>query len=306
MKRRDFIRKSFAASVASSALFSMGRWNSLMAAGTNNALPFDMVAVKNGGPSSMFDAAIAAMGGMKQYVKPNQTVVIKPNIGWDAVPERAANTNPELVGRIVKHCMDAGAKKVMVFDNTCDEWTRCYKNSGIEKAVKDNGGQTVTGKTEAYYHPVEIPKGKILKENKVHELILESDVFINVPVIKNHGGATMSLTMKNLMGAVWDRRFFHANDLHQCIADFATFRPPDLNVIDGFRVMKRNGPRGVSVDDVVEMKYLLLGGDMVAIDTAATKVFGIDTSRVKHIMLAEQMGVGTTDLDSLNIKRINI
>jgi uncharacterized protein (DUF362 family) len=202
--------------------------------------------------------------------------------------------------------MDAGAKKVMVFDNTCDEWTRCYKNSGIEKAVKDNGGQIVTGKTEAHYHPVEITKGKILKKNKVHELILESDVFINVPVIKNHGGAAMSLTMKNLMGIVWDRRFYHANDLHQCIADFATFRQPDLNVIDGFRVMKRNGPRGVSVDDVAEMKYLLLGGDMVALDTAATKVFGIETSRVKHIMLAEKMGVGTTDLDSLNIKRISI
>ena len=306
MKRRDFIRKSFAASMASGALFSMGHWNTLMGAGTRSLLPFDMVAVKNGGPSAMFDAAIAAMGGMKQYVKPNQTVVVKPNIGWDAVPERAANTNPELVGRIVKQCIDAGAKKVMVFDNTCDEWTRCYKNSGIEKAVKDNGGQIVTGKTEAHYHPVEIPKGVILKKNKVHELILESDVFINVPVLKNHGGATMSLTMKNLMGVVWDRRFYHANDLHQCIADFATFRKPDLNVVDGFRVMKRNGPRGVSVADVAEMKYLLLGSDMVALDTAATKVFGIETERVKHIALAEQLGVGTTDLDSLNIKRISI
>jgi uncharacterized protein (DUF362 family) len=164
----------------------------------------------------------------------------------------------------------------------------------------------VTGKTEAHYQPVKITKGKILKENKVHELILESDVFINVPVLKNHGGATMSLTMKNLMGVVWDRRFYHANDLHQCIADFATFRKPDLNVVDGFRVLKRNGPRGVSVADVAEMKYLLLGGDMVALDTAATKVFGIDTKRVKHIGIAEEMGVGTTNLESLNIKRITI
>ena len=116
----------------------------------------------------------------------------------------------------------------------------------------------------------------------------------------------MSLTMKNLMGVVWDRRFYHANDLHQCIADFTTYRTPDLNIIDGFRVLKRNGPRGVSVDDVAEMKYLLLGTDMVALDTAATKVFGIETAKVKHIKIAEQMGVGTTDLKSLNIKRITI
>ena len=306
MKRRDFIRRSIAASVASGAYFSMGSWNSLLARDTDPSLPFDMVAVKNGNPAQMFDRGIAALGGMKNFIKPNQTVVVKPNIGWDSTPERAANTNPELVGQIVKQCLDAGAKKVVVFDKTCDEWTRCYKNSGIEKAVKDNGGQMVTGAIEGHYQQVNIAKGVKLKSNKVHELILESDVFINVPVLKNHGGAKMSLTMKNLMGIVWDRRFFHKNDLHQCIADFATFKKPNLNVVDGYRVMKRNGPRGVSVNDVATMKYQILCTDMVAADTAATKVFGIETNMVKHIGLAEKLGVGTTNLDSLNIKRISI
>lgn len=306
MKRRDFIRKSVVASVASGALFSMGKWNEVMAAGTNAALPFDMVAVKNGNPIAMFDAGISAMGGIGRFVKAGQTVVVKPNIGWDSGPERAANTNPDLVGRIVKQCVEAGAKEVMVFDNTCDEWTRCYKNSGIEKAVKDNGGNIVSGKIEKDYQPIKIPKGLILKEAKVHQLILNSDVFINVPVLKNHGGAQMSLTMKNLMGVVWNRRFYHSNDLHQCIADFASYRNPDLNVVDGFRVMKRNGPRGVSVDDVVEMKYQILSTDMVASDTAATKIFGIETEKVQHIALAEKLGVGTTKLDGLNIKRISL
>ena len=306
MKRRDFIWKSVAASVASGALFSMGRWNPLYASTKMLDQAFDMVAIKNGEPAAMFDAGIAALGGLKSFIKPNQTVVVKPNIGWDAPPERAADTNPELVGRIVKRCFEAGAKKVMVFDNTCDEWTACYKNSGIEKAVKDNGGQIVSGKVEGYYHPVDIPRGKILKNAKVHELILESDVFINVPVLKNHGGATMSLAMKNLMGVVWNRGFYHANNLQQCIADFVTYRKPDLNIIDGYRVMKRNGPRGVSVDDVATMKYQLISKDIVAIDTAATKIFGIDTERVGHIGIAEKMGLGTTNLDSLNIKRITV
>lgn len=306
MKRRDFIQRSVAVTVASGALFSMGKWNSLLASGTNSSLPYDLVAVKNGNPAEMFDKGIAALGGIKNFVKPGQTVVVKPNIGWDATPERAANTNPELVGRIVKHCMDAGAKKVSVFDNTCNEWTRCYKNSGIEKAVKDNGGQMLTGATESHYKAVDISKGVSLKSTKVHKLILESDVFINVPVLKDHGGAKLSLSMKNLMGIVWDRRYYHKNDLHQCIADFVSFKKPDLNVVDGFRVMKKNGPRGVSVNDVATMKYQILSTDMVAADTAATKVFGIETSQVKHIGLAEDLGVGTTDLDSLNIKRISI
>ena len=169
MKRRDFIRRSATATVASGALFSMGRWNMLMAAERRVSNAYDLVAVKNGDPIAMFDVGIAALGGMKTFVKPNQTVVVKPNIGWDATPERAADTNPDLVGCIVKRCLDAGARKVMVFDNTCDEWTRCYKNSGIEKAVKENGGQMVTGKTEAHYQEVDIPKGKILKKTRVHE-----------------------------------------------------------------------------------------------------------------------------------------
>lgn len=194
----------------------------------------------------------------------------------------------------------------MVFDNTCDEWTRCYKNSGIEDAVKKAGGEIVTGKDETQYKEVKIAQGVVLKNTKVHNLIIESDVIINVPVLKNHGGAKMSLAMKNLMGVVWDREFYHKNDLQQCIADFVSYRKPDLNVIDGFRVMKRNGPKGVSVNDVVEMKYQILSKDIVAADTAATKIFGINTKEVGHIILAEKLGLGTTNLDSLNIKRITL
>jgi uncharacterized protein (DUF362 family) len=243
---------------------------------------------------------------MSQFVKTGNVVVVKPNIAWDSPPERAANTNPVLIGKIVEHCIDAGAKEVLVFDNTCDEWTRCYKNSGIEEAVKSAGGKMVTGKDKKMYKEVEVVKGKSLKSTTVHELVLNADVFINVPVLKNHSGTTMSLTMKNLMGVVWDRRWWHKHDLHQCIADFASFKKPDLNIIDGYNVMKRNGPRGVSVADVVNMKYQIISTDMVAADTAASKIFGVDLAKVKHIALAEELGVGTMNLKSLNIKRITI
>jgi uncharacterized protein (DUF362 family) len=306
MKRRDFLKKSISATVASGALLSLGGLNSAFGANSLLADSFDMVAIKGGEAVAMFERAIKEMGGMKKYIKAGQVVLVKPNIGWDAPPERAANTNPLLVGKIVEHCIAAGAKKVIVFDNTCDEWTRCYKNSGIEAAAKQAGAEVVTGKEEKMYREVTIPKGKVLKSAKVHEAYLDSDVIINVPVLKNHGGATMSLSMKNLMGVVWDRGFWHRSDLHQCIADFASFKKQDLIVIDGFNVMKRNGPRGVSVDDVINMKYQLITSDMVAADTAAVKVFGIEPSAVKHIGLAEQLGVGTTKLENLNIQRITI
>lgn len=267
-------------------------------------LPYDMVAVKGGEPDVMFDKAIASLGGMQAFVKKGQSVVVKPNIGWDVSPERAGNTNPLLVKRIIEHCLMAGASVVYVFDNTCDKWDQCYEHSGIKKAVSDAGGKIVPGNQESYYQQVEIKKGKSLKTTKVHELIMESDVFINVPVLKHHSSASLTIAMKNLMGVVWDRMYWHRNDLHQCIADYPTFRCPDLNVVDAYRVLLRNGPRGVSVGDVSLQKQLLVSTDIVAIDAAATKIFGKEPADIPYIGYAETHGVGRSDLGSLNINRI--
>ena len=207
----------------------------------------DLVAVMGGEPEEMFRRAISELGGMKQFVKPGQKVVVKPNIGWDKVPELAGNTNPELVSEIIKQCFDAGAKEVVVFDHTCDDWRKCYKNSGIEEAAKAAGAKVMPAHEESYYREVELPKAKSLKTAKIHSAILDCDVWINVPILKNHGGAKMTISMKNHMGIVWDRGFFHRNDLQQCIADICTIsKPAVLNVVDAYRLMKTNGPRGKS------------------------------------------------------------
>ena len=98
-----------------------------------------------------------------------------------------------------------------------------------------------------------------------------------MPVLKSHGGARITVSMKNLMGVVWDRGFWHRNDLHQCIADYASYeKKPHLNVVDCYGVMMKNGPRGVSVNDVKIFKSLLLSTDMVAVDAAAAKIFGLE------------------------------
>ena len=305
MNRRDFFKKSSYAGIGAYTYFSLGDKLNLFAnPKTSDPQLYDLVAIKGGEPNTMFDKGIQSLGGMKNFVKKNQTVVIKPNIGWDAIPERAANTNPKLVSQIVKHCLDAGAKDVYVFDHTCDSWTSCYSNSGIEKAAKDAGAKLVSGNSESYYQKVNVEKGKRLKETTVHELILESDVFINVPILKNHGGTGLTISMKNLMGVVWDRKYWHRNDLHQCIADYSTFRKPDLNVVDAYYIMKKNGPRGVSEADVVTMKSQIISTDMVAADSAAAKIFGKDPADIDYIRIADEMNIGTMDLSKLNINRI--
>ncbi len=305
MKRRDFIKNSIVTTVLAGTSLMLGRYLKLFGAGLPSPdLPYDLVAIKGTDPVVMFDKGIESLGGMQKFVSNGQKVVVKPNIGWDAVPERAANTNPALVKRIVEHCFNAGAKEVYVFDNTCNYWKNCYTNSGIEKAAKDAGATIVPGNSESYYHSVDIPGGKRLKKAKVHELILDSDVFINVPILKSHHSSRLTIAMKNLMGAVWDRRYWHANDLHQCIADYSTLKQPDLNIVDAYNVMKTNGPRGISVDDVIQLNSQLISTDIVAIDAAAAKVFGLEPEEVPYIIKASEMGIGTMDLSELNINRI--
>jgi uncharacterized protein (DUF362 family) len=306
MKRRDFLKTSAGAGLAAGAVFSLGGYGKLWS--STNPLPkYDMIALMGGEPEAMFDLGIQELGGMGAFVQKGQKVLIKPNIGWDVTPELAANTNPMLVKRIIEHCFKAGAKEVYVFDHTCDNWVNCYKTSGIEKAAKSAGAKVVPGNSESYYHEIEIPGGVKLKSAKVHELLLEADVFINVPVLKDHDSTRMTCSLKNMMGVVWDRQYWHANNLNQCIADYALFeKKPALNVVDCYNVMVKHGPQGVSKEDVVQMKSQIIASDWVAADAAAAKMLGVPTERIEYISIAHKMGLGNMKLDTLNIKRIKM
>lgn len=267
----------------------------------------DLIAVMGGTPEQMFERALAAAGGIERFVKPGQKVLVKPNIGWDKTPEEGANTSPSLVKKIVEVCLKAGAKEVSVYDNTCNQWQACYTSSQIEKAVTEGGGRMLMAHDEDTYREIELPAGKVLKTVSVHQAWLDSDVIFNVPILKHHGGARMTAAMKNLMGTVWDRRFYHRTDLHQCIADFTTCtKKPTLNIIDAYNVMMRNGPRGVSVDDLSNRKMLLMSTDMVAIDAAATKIMEITPADVPYIGKAAEHGTGVADISKLRIERLSI
>lgn len=306
MKRRDFLKKSTGAGLAAGAAISFGHHGRLWSNKGERA-KYDMVAVMGGNPDAMFDIGIQELGGLSTFIQKGQKVLVKPNIGWDVIPELAANTNPLLVKRIIEHCFRAGAKEVYVFDHTCDNWINCYKNSGIERAAKDAGAKVVSGSSEKYYQEIEIPGGIRLKSAKVHELLLETDVFLNIPILKHHSSTRMTGALKNMMGVVWDRGYWHSNDLNQCIADYALFeKKPDLNIIDCYNVMVKNGPQGVSKEDVVQMRSLILTTDWVAGDTASSKMLNLQTEKIEYIPMAHKLGVGNMNLESLNIRRIKM
>jgi uncharacterized protein (DUF362 family) len=302
--RREFIKTTLAAGAAALALPSLDL--AAAPAIAANGAP-DLITVKGENRVAMLDRALQAYDGIGTFVKKGQKVVIKPNMGWDVPPERCANTHPDLVARLTKLCFGAGASEVVIFDHTCDAWEPAYRNSGIAAAAKEAGAQVLPGHDSSYYREVAIPGGVALKRVKIHSAILDSDVFINVPVLKHHGGATMTACMKNLMGMVWDRGAYHRNNLHQCIVDILTVKKPDLNILDAFSPMTRNGPRGRSDADLDRnVRQLLISTDIVAIDVAASRLLGHAADGIAHVRIAAATGIGQGDLGKLKIERVRL
>ena len=248
--------------------------------------------------------AIELLGGIERFVKEGETVAIKPNVAFASPPMLGATANPELVAEVVKLCYKGGAKKVYVFDHTVSAWERAYKSSGIQRAAEAVGAVMVPANSDRYYENVQVPGGEKLRTTDVHELILESDVFINVPVLKHHNSTRITMAMKNLMGVVWNRGAFHFQGLNQCIADFPLVRKPDLNVLDAYVVTLRHGPGYAGPGDIVKKKNLLLSRDIVAIDTAGTLIFGEKPEQIRYLSMARDHGLGIMNLDSLDIERI--
>jgi uncharacterized protein (DUF362 family) len=305
MDRREFLKKSAALGFGAGLFFlPKGLRKAAELAAQEAALP-DLVALKGGSPEAMFERGIQLLGGMGRFVKNGQTVVLKPNMSWDLAPEYAANTSPALVAAVVRHCKNAGARRVLIVDHSLDYWERSAKNSGILAAASAEGAVHAPAEKEGYYHRVNF-NGRRLKSALVHEALLESDVFINIPVLKHHGGAGLTGSMKNLMGCVWNRQVYHSSGLQTCIADFLHAKKPDLNIVDAYRVITRNGPRGGNLADVAQLGSLIMSDDIVAADTAASLLVGRKQGEVECVRIAAESGFGRMDLSKLNISRVNL
>lgn len=266
----------------------------------------DLVVVRHGEPEQLVQRAVQALGGMGQFVKSGDTVIIKPNMCVAGrAPEYAATTNPWVVGALVKLCLEAGASKVSVmdtpFNGTAEE---AYVNSGIREQVEAAGGEM------AYmpgfkYVSVDIPQGKNLHKTDVNDDVLKANVLINVPIAKDHSVTTLTLGMKNLMGVIKNRSALHTN-LGQNIADLASRVRPTLTIVDAVRILMANGPTGGDLNDVKKLDTIIASRDIVAADSYATTLFDLQPSKIRYIVAGAKMGLGNSDLSSLKIEELNI
>ncbi|MBE6367251.1 MAG: DUF362 domain-containing protein [Lentisphaerae bacterium] len=303
MNRRDFLKTGFLGALAASTIGKT--LNAADMIKKQSAFP-DMAAIHGGEPEVMWREGIKALGGIERFVKKGAKVVIKPNIAWTQPPEYAANTNPTLVAAIVRDVLKAGAAEVIVFDHSCDNGPDCYRMSGIAEAATGAGANVLHATDKKSYRKVKIANAKAMTEADIFAPVIDCDTFINVPILKHHGGAKMSGAMKNLMGIVWDRRIMHRQGLQQTIPDLTGFRKPDLNVVDAYRMMMDHGPRGGNLRDVALGKFMLISPDPVAVDAAAVKLLKFDEKQVRYLQEAYARKLGEKDLSKLNIQRIEL
>jgi uncharacterized protein (DUF362 family) len=190
----------------------------------------DLAVIQGESPSQITKEAIAALGGIGRFVSKGDVVMIKPNIGWDRTPEMAACTNPEVIKALVELSHSAGAKKVIVMDNSTNQAKRSYIRSGIEAAAKEAGAEVFLP------NPQHLKKmtlhGEWLKEWEVFTDFVEADKIINVPIAKTHSLCRLTLGMKNWLGAVGGNRSQLHQKLDQAMLDLAVFFKPTQTGIE--------------------------------------------------------------------------
>jgi uncharacterized protein (DUF362 family) len=303
MDRRDFLKISAIAGIGLSSIPSSLASLGLLVDTCEAAFGSDLVVATGPNPGKITRAAVDALGGMKKFISRGDVVVVKPNIGWDRLPEQAATTNPEVVATIVLMCFEAGAKKVKVFDRTVNDPRRCYVQSGIFQAAK-NAGAEVSYIDERRFKDTAI-NGIVLKKWPLYEDILNADKVINLPIAKHHSLSKLTMSMKNWMGIMGGSRSQIHQRIDESLVDVSRAVRPALTILDAVRILTRNGPQGGNPADVKRLDTVVVGVDQVAVDSYGATLFGLKGSDLGYVKIADKIGMGTMDLLKVRIRKVS-
>ncbi len=304
--RRDFLKTGLA---TTATVLASGTVGLLETTGSHAGAIPDVVVAHGPNPAKNARAAVDALGGIAKFVKPGNRVVIKPNMSFAQKPNRAVNTDPRVVAEVARMCAEAGASRIAVLDNVLQSPGDCLSLSGIAGACESIPKTAVrTAQSRRLYRAVAVSGGRELKSMEVLSEVLDADVLIAVPTAKSHSATRVSLSMKGMMGLIYHRRPFHArHDLDEAIVDMVTVIKPQLVVVDGTRNLTTGGPGGPG--KVIPLNMVTASTDMVAADAQMVSLgtwYGkkMKPSDIPHIRIAAKRGLGSMDLNALNVMKI--
>ncbi len=260
----------------------------------------EIVVTRGESPRALVRDAVEGLGGIARFVQRGEVVVVKPNVGWDRPPAMAATTNPEVVAEVVRLCREAGARQVIVTDVSCNDARASFERSGIEAAAKQAGATVILPEPHRF-KDVSL-SGEVLTDWPVLEPFVTADKVINVAIAKHHSLTGVTLGMKNWYGIIGGQRNRLHQRIHDSLADLTAFVVPALTIIDGYRVLMRNGPTGGSLADVEARKSLVASADPIAADAYAAKAFfDLDPPQLPFLRIGEARKLGTMAVDPSRI-----
>jgi uncharacterized protein (DUF362 family) len=258
----------------------------------------EMAIIQGEDPAQLARHAMEELGGMRRFISRGDVVLVKPNIGWDRTPEQAANTNPEVVAEIVAQSLNAGAKRVIVADVSCNEPRRCFQRSGIAEAAQKAGAELILP-DPSRFKEVDL-QGEVLRAWQVFDPFLSVDKIINVPIAKHHALTGTTLGMKNWYGILGGQRNQLHQRIHESLVDLADFIRPTLTIVDSYRILLRNGPTGGNLDDVLLKKTVIASTDPVAVDAYVAKAYwNLEVDALPYLKMAAKRGLGTYEFEKV-------
>jgi uncharacterized protein (DUF362 family) len=244
----------------------------------------------------MVKAALEEMGGdlgVGRFITKGDVVVIKPNVAFDKNPDLAATTQPDTVAAVVKLCLGAGARKVIVADNPINNPESCFFKTKVGEAAVRAGAELMLPK-ESYFEQLYVGGETITHTWKMfYRPFQHATKVIGISPVKDHNLCKATVTMKNWYGLLGNpRNQFHQN-IHGIISDFALMMKPTLVIADGRKLLMRNGPTGGSLNDVKRADTVVVGTDHTAVDSwCVTKLLGKNRGEILYLDKVIQRGLG--------------
>jgi uncharacterized protein (DUF362 family) len=257
--------------------------------------------------NDFYGAFIKALDDIgEKPVSRGDRVLIKPNLYEPHAPDSGKITNPRVVEAVADYCLEAGAARVIIGEGPAyyqpeSHLRDCFTNTGISEVAERLGIEWILFDEHGYRTFQRISKATP-DEFKVTEFAFSVDKLINVPVLKTHSQATVTLAMKNLKGCLKreDKPRFHNRDLHRAIVELNKIVRPTLNVIDA--TAKIIGSVGYSDRKIqIGTPLLLVSTDVVAVDAVGSALMGLDPAEVPTVALGAKAGLGESDLTRIDI-----
>lgn len=251
-----------------------------------------------------------AVGGIDNIIHEGETVLVKPNLAFQAPPESYSVVDPRVIEAFVAFLKESSkAKEVWVGDNPSlgqhvGRARPAFEAAGMKDAAERGGADRVIYFDEEELVEVNIEGAKVFRHAQVFKPFLDADRVINLPKMKTHLAGTVTLGLKNWQGIIPNvhpsdqQQAAHGIDLGQKCADLYRIRKADLTFVDAIIAMEGQGPH---VGTTVEMNLFIAGTDTVAVDAVTSYVMGFETIEIPAVRVAATEGLGERDIEKIEI-----